>query len=166
MEKANGLFWINGKLQQIEKFCGSACLGVLFVVMITNAGLRYCLKSGLNWSDELNQFLFVWLGFLSAAYTMGDDKHLNVTALTDLLPATLRYVIRQLMNVIMIVFFLRYIPDLFKLQARLPISNVMRVPMKYVYAVLPISFSLMAFHIICNIIRDTGCLIRARKDGK
>ncbi len=166
MGKQNGLFWINGKLQKIEKFCGSACLGVLFVVMISNAALRYCLKSGLNWSDELNQFLFVWLGFLSAAYTMGDDKHLNVTAFTDLMPAPLRYGIRQTMNVLMIVFFLLYIPDLFKLLAQLPISNVLRIPMKYVYAVLPLSFGLMVFHIVCNIIRDTCDFTRCRKEGK
>ena len=58
MEKAlQGIFWINTK--QIEKACGCICLGVLFTVMISNAMLRYCLHSGFNWSDELNQFLFV-----------------------------------------------------------------------------------------------------------
>ena len=163
-ELMKGLFWINKKLQSIEKFCGCVCLGVLFVIMIGNAALRYCLKSGLNWSDELNQFLFVWLGFLAAAYTMGDDKHLNVTAFVDLLPRVVQYVVRQIMNVIMLVFFLLYIPELFALMAQLPISNVLRVPMKYVYAVLPLSFGLMAFHILCNMIRDTDGIIRYQKE--
>jgi len=53
---------LNTWLKQAEKALGCICLGALFVVMITNAGLRYCLQSGLNWSDELNQFLFVWMG--------------------------------------------------------------------------------------------------------
>ena len=87
MEKAlQGIFWINTKLKQIEKACGCICLGVLFTVMISNAMLRYCLHSGFNWSDELNQFLFVWMGFLASAYAMGDDKHLNVAAFVSLFP--------------------------------------------------------------------------------
>ena len=76
----------------------------------SNAMLRYCLHSGFNWSDELNQFLFVWMGFLASAYAMGDDKHLNVAAFVSLFPKSVQYVIRQLMNIIMLVFFVMYIP--------------------------------------------------------
>lgn len=167
MEKAiEGLFWVNQKLQKAEKFCGCVCLGVLFVVMISNAALRYCLKSGFNWSDELNQFLFVWMGFLAAAYTMGDDKHLNVTAFIGFLPRSLRFIVRQLMNVMMLLFFAMYISPLFDLLGQLAISNVMRIPLKYVYAILPLSFACMCFHILCNMIRDTGQFIKSKEEGR
>lgn len=166
MEKAiQGIFKLNERLKQMEKFFGCICLGVLFAVMISNAALRYCFKSGFNWSDELNQFLFVWLGFLAAAYTMGDDKHLNVTAFVGFLPKSLQFVIKQLMNVIMLIFFLMYIQPLLDLLAQLAISNVMRIPLKYVYAILPISFGLMSFHIVCNIIRDTRGFLGGVKGG-
>lgn len=156
MEKTiKAVFWLNSKLKQIEKLCGCICLGVLFIVMISNAALRYCLKSGINWSDELNQFLFVWMGFLAAAYTMGDDKHLNVTAFIEFLPRTLQFFIKQLMSLVMLVFFVMYVPALFQLLGQLAIANVLRVPLKYVYAVLPISFILMSYHILCNMIQDT-----------
>lgn len=157
------IFRLGKRLQDLEQACGCVCLGVLFVVMIVNAALRYLFKSGLNWSDEVNQFLFVWLGFLSAAYTMGDDRHLNVTAFVDLMPKWMQYVIRQMMNAIAIYFFLTYIPALVRLSGQLPISNVVRVPMKYVYAVMPVSFGLMAFHIVCNMIRDTERFFGRRK---
>jgi TRAP-type C4-dicarboxylate transport system permease small subunit len=145
---------LNTWLKQAEKALGCICLGALFVVMITNAGLRYCLQSGLNWSDELNQFLFVWMGFLAAAYTAGEDKHLNVTALIGMFPKTIQLFVRQVMNGIMIVFFLLYLPELITLLGQLAISNVMRIPLKYVYAILPVSFGLMSFHIACNMISD------------
>ena len=94
MEQAfRGMVWLNTRLKRAEKALGCICLGVLFIVMISNAALRYCLQSGLNWSDELNQFLFVWMGFLAAAYTAGEDKHLNVTALTGMFPSTVRFFI-------------------------------------------------------------------------
>lgn len=162
----SGMFWLNEKLKKIEMFSGCLCLGVLFVVMIVNAVMRYCLRTGIDCSDELNQFLFVWLGFLAAAYTMGDDKHLNVTAFIGFLPAIIQYVLKQVMNVIMLVFFVMYVPELMKLLGQLAISNVMRVPLKYVYAVLPISFSLMSYHIICNIISDTQQMMQSRKEAE
>ena len=156
MEKAvKGIFWINTKLKQLEKACGCICLGVLFAVMISNAMLRYCLRSGFNWSDELNQFLFVWMGFLAAAHAMGDDRHLNVSAFISLFPKSFQFIVRQIMNMIMLVFFVMNIPALMDLLGQLAISSVMRIPLKYVYAILPVSFGLMSFHIVCNIISDT-----------
>ena len=111
MEKAvKGIFWINTKLKQLEKACGCICLGVLFAVMISNAMLRYCLRSGFNWSDELNQFLFVWMGFLAAAHAMGDDRHLNVSAFISLFPKSFQFIVRQIMNMIMLVFFCNVYP--------------------------------------------------------
>lgn len=166
MKLISGMFFVNEKLKQAEKACGCICLGVLFVVMIANAALRYCLRSGFNWSDELNQFLFVWLGFLAAAYTMGQDAHLNVTAFTGFMPKTVQFVLKQIMSVIMLVFFVIYLPALMELLGQLAISNVMRLPLKYVYGVLPISFALMCYHIVCNIISDTMKFVQNRKGEK
>ncbi len=161
-----GLFWLNNRLKQAEKAAGCLCLGILFVVMISNAALRYCLRTGIDWSDELNQFLFVWMGFLAASYTMSDDKHLNVTAFVGFLPKIVQYVLKQIMNVLMLVFFVMYIPALLELLGQLAISNVMRIPLKYVYAVLPISFALMSYHIVCNMISDTMHMVQGRKEAK
>ena len=134
---------INTVLEKAETFVGSACLGVLFVVMIVNAALRYLFRSGLNWSDELNGFLFVWFGLLAAAYSMSRN------------PAGLKYALATVMNCIMIVMFVIYMPALGKLLNTLPKSNVMRVPLKYVYYILPLCFGLMTWHCVFNIIRDS-----------
>ena len=146
---------INIKLQKIEKFFGALALAVLFFVMITNAILRYLFQSGIAWSDELNGFLLVWFGFLAAAYTMSTDSHLNITAIISFLPLPVQFFIKQAMGLIQIVMFVLYLEPLMKLLQRLPISNVMRVPLEYVYVILPISFILMTYHIIFNMMRDT-----------
>ena len=146
---------INTVLEKAETFVGSACLGVLFVVMIVNATLRYLFRSGLNWSDELNGFLFVWFGLLAAAYSMSRNNHLNITAVINLFPAGLKYALATVMNCIMIVMFVIYMPALGKLLNTLPKSNVMRVPLKYVYYILPLCFGLMTWHCVFNIIRDS-----------
>lgn len=159
----HGFSAVNAALQKVEKLLGCISLAALFLIMILNAGLRYLMGSGLNWSDELNGFLFVWFGFLAATYAMSTDSHLRITALVALLPQVARYVLRQIMNVLMIVMFLIYMEPLGNLLATLPISNVMRVPMKLVYLVLPICFGVMCIHILFNMVQDTVMWLRARK---
>ncbi|MCI6673024.1 MAG: TRAP transporter small permease [Spirochaetaceae bacterium] len=145
---------VNNFLKKIEMFLGSICLAVLFVVMILNAALRYLFNSGLNYSDELNGFLFVWFGFLAAAYIMAEQGHLNVTAFVGLFSRKIQFVIRIILNVIMVAMIIVYFGPLQRLLKTLPISNVLRWPLRYVYLILPISFTLMGIHIFYNIFRD------------
>ena len=157
-----GFSVVNAALQKVEKVLGCIALAVLFVVMVVNAALRYLFQSGLNWSDELNGFLFVWFGFLAAVYAMSTDSHLRITALTNLFPKVVQYLL--VMNVIMIVMFLLYMKPLQNLMRTLPISNVMRWPMKNVYLILPIAFGVMCVHILFNMLQDTVTFLRQRRD--
>lgn len=159
----NGLHKVNTLLQKIEMFLGCTCLGVLFAVMIVNAALRYFFSSGLDYSDELNGFLFVWFGFLTASHAMSTDSHLNITALINMFPKTLQYILKVVMNLIMIGTFAIYMPSLFKLLKTLPISNVMRLPLEYVYVILPVAFLLMSYHVFFNTVRDTYRFVLERK---
>ena len=157
-----GFSVVNTALQKVEKFLGCVSLAVLFVVMVVNAALRYLFQSGLNWSDELNGFLFVWFGFLAASYAMSTDSHLRITAFTNLFPQVVQYGLRMVMNVIMITMFLLYMKPLQSLMRTLPISNVMRLPMKHVYLILPVAFGVMCVHILFNMVRDTVTLLEER----
>lgn len=159
----NGLSKVNTLLQKIEKILGCTCLGVLFFVMVINAALRYFFRSGLNYSDELNGFLFVWFGFLAASYAMSTDSHLNITALIHLLPKTVQYVLKVAVNLTMIATFVIFMPSLFKLLNTLPISNVMRLPLEYPYLILPAAFIMMTYHVFFNIVRDTYRFVLERK---
>ena len=161
-----GFSLVNSALQKVEKILGCITLAVLFVVMVINAALRYLFQSGLNWSDELNGFLFVWFGFLAAAYAMSTDSHLRITAFTNLFPKVLQYVLRMVMNAIMIVMFLLYMKPLQSLMRTLPISNVLRWPMKNIYMILPIVFGVMCVHILFNMLQDTVMLLKERKEKR
>lgn len=156
---------INNTLMKVECFFGCVFLGALFFIMITNAAMRYLFQSGLNWSDELNGFLFVWFSFLSASYVMGKDSHLSITALVGVLPKVVRYVLKQCMNIIMIAFSGFYIIALEQMLSKLSMSNVMRIPLQYIYIILPISFSLMIIHVLYNVVKDTYNFRKERMEG-
>ena len=75
-----------------------------------------------------------------------------------------RYALKQIMNILMIAMFLLYMGPLANLMATLPISNVLRFPMKWVYLILPVGFGLMCVHILFNMLQDTMELIRGKKE--
>lgn len=146
---------ISKTLQKIEMLLGCTFLALLLGLMLFNAAGRYLFDFPVVWSDEMNGFFFVWMGFLSTAYVMGEDNHMRVTGLVEMLPRRVQYVLRTIMNVIMIIVFIYYIPGFIKLMGRVTFSGLMRLPLKYVYSILPISFVLLIIHVINNIVNDT-----------
>lgn len=59
-----------------------AAMAVILVSMLlllgTNVILRYAFSSGIEYSDELSRYLFVWLTFIGAYVVSRDNQHLNV----------------------------------------------------------------------------------------
>ena len=157
---------ISKTLQKIEMFVGCTCLALLLGLMLFNAAGRYLFDFPGVWSDEMNGFFFVWMGFLSTAYVMGEDNHMRVTGLVDMMPRRVQYILRTIMNVIMIVVFYYYIPGFIKLMGRVTFSGLLRIPLKYVYSILPISFVLLIIHVINNIVNDTCKEIAASRGKK
>ncbi len=154
-------------LQKIETFIGTACLIALFTLMIVNAGARYLFDFPIIWSDEMNNFLFIWIGFLSCAYIMGNDGHMRITVLLHALSPSARYIITTVTNCIMIVVFAVFIPSLFQLLGKVTYSGLLRIPLKYVYFIMPLSFILMILHIVNNVLQNTLAQISsAAETGK
>ena len=157
---------VSRALQKAEMLVGCVCLALMLGLMLFNAIARYLFDFPVVWSDEMNNFFFIWLGFMACAYIMGQDGHMRVTGLVGLLPRRAQYVIRTVMNVIMIVMLLYYIPGFIRLMGRVTFSGLLRIPLKYVYAILPVSFVLMSFHVLNNIVNDTCKEIAASRGGR
>ena len=128
---------------------------MLFILMVANCFGRYVLEKPILWADELNNFLFVWVGFLGAAYVMSKDGHLRVTSVLDMMPPLGRYIVVQICNLIFIVMCIIFMEPLYRLLRVVSFSGLLRLPLKYVYFILPLSFGLMCFHLINNIVQDT-----------
>ena len=150
-------------LQKCELITGTACLFTLFVLMVANALGRYVLAKPILWADELNNYLFVWVGFLGAAYVMANDKHLRFTAILNILPPLGRYIAVQITNLIFIGACIIYMEPLYRVLRTVSFSGLMRIPLKYVYFVLPLSFGLMCLHCINNSIQNTQRFLAERK---
>ncbi|MES2581810.1 MAG: TRAP transporter small permease [Pseudomonadota bacterium] len=57
------------------------CLGAMSIMVFANVVLRHFFDSGLNMSEELSRFLFMWLTFLGAIVAMRENGHLGMDML-------------------------------------------------------------------------------------
>jgi TRAP-type C4-dicarboxylate transport system permease small subunit len=145
---------VRGTLQKGETFLGSLCLGTMLAMMLLNIFFRYILSKPIFFSDELSNYLFIWMSFLSAAFVMGNDGHVRVTTVVSHFPEKVQIVIKMVMDMVMVIVFAMYVGPSIRMLGRLKLSNMMRIPLKFVYVIMPIAFLLMCIHIVVNCIDE------------
>ena len=63
-------------------------LSAMVVMVFGNVVLRYGFNSGLDFSEELSRFFFIWITFLGAIIAMRQNAHLGLDTLIRVLPRT------------------------------------------------------------------------------
>jgi TRAP-type C4-dicarboxylate transport system permease small subunit len=64
----------------------AAILMLMLLIVFVNVVLRYAFNSGIDVSEEVVRYLFVWLTFIAAITACGDNSHVNAGALVGILP--------------------------------------------------------------------------------
>lgn len=110
----------------------------------------------LSWTEELSRYLLVWGSFLGASIGIKRGAHIAVTFFTDQLKGKVAILSRIITLIIMIVFFAFagfYSIKLIQMQV-FQISPAMKLPMKHVYLVIPISMFIMMIHSISELVQS------------
>ena len=112
-------------------------LAGMAIMVFGNVVLRYGFNSGLNVSDEMSRYFFVWLTFIGAVVAFREHSHLGVESLVALLGRKGRILCMILSNLVIIgcsaIFF-------WGTWVQLPINSSMVAPvtglsMAWVYGV-------------------------------
>jgi TRAP-type C4-dicarboxylate transport system permease small subunit len=77
---------INGFFRLLE-FLIVVLMVAMLVMVFGNVVLRYGFNSGINISDEMARYCFVWLTYIGAMVAMREGGHLGVDTLVKRLPA-------------------------------------------------------------------------------
>ena len=77
-------------------------LGAMVVMVFGNVVLRYGFNSGLDFSEELSRFFFIWITFLGAIIAMREKAHLGLDTLIRVLPRAGKKFCFGLSNVLML----------------------------------------------------------------
>ncbi|MCM2475073.1 TRAP transporter small permease [Rhizobium sp. CG5] len=97
MQKAINLFYRFLELLLILLLSGMAIMVFINVIM------RYGFNSGLNVSEELSRYFFVWLTFIGAVVAFREHGHLGIETLVMFLSRRGRIVCMSLSNLVVII---------------------------------------------------------------
>ena len=149
------------------------CLIVMLVMVFGNVVLRMFLNTGIDLSEEIPRFAFVWMTFLGAIVGMRRRAHLGVDMLVKALPLLGRKVCWGVSQVIMLVCCIYIVygtwlqHDIIKGNA----SPVAQLSMLWVFGVSYLTGSAIAIICASNLLRlftgkvSEGELIDVHEEG-
>ena len=120
---------------------------------------RFILKNPSSYTEELARYLLVWVGMLGASYAAGKKLHLAIDILSAKLQRISRIYLEMFIQICVLFFAVavmtiggvRLVTITLKLNQ---ISAALRVPLGYVYLVLPVSGLLITYYSVLNIIEQ------------
>lgn len=139
-----------------------ALFSFLFLLVLAQIVLRYVFNSPLVWSEELAQYLFVWICFLGWLMASRKGDHIAIAALLDRLPRPARRAMAVAIEMAAIVFAgVLLVQGTFITARNVNVGTAsLFFPFAVVYAVVPVA-ALVAMLIA---LRNIAALLAAR-DG-
>ena len=128
-----------------------AIFTILVICVVWQVFSRYVLGTPSTMTDEIARFLFMWVAFMGAAYTLGQKRHLAIDIvslwLEDKPLRNVRIVvfiiIAAFVSVVMMYGGWQLMADTL---AKGQVTPALRIPMGYVYGAIPVSGATMLFY--------------------
>ncbi len=79
-----------------------ALLAGMAIMVFVNVVMRYTMNSGINVSEELARYFFVWITFIGAVVTFRENSHMGIETLVMFLSRRMRIVCMILSNIIIL----------------------------------------------------------------
>ena len=150
--------------QKIDRFLGATVallMGVMVINVLWQVASRYLLGSPSVFTDELANYLLIWVGLLGAAYASGKKMHLAI----DLLPNKLEGARKRHLSLLITGFVILFAVTVMVIGgARLvyltllleQLSPSLQIPLGYIYLVIPVSGLFIIYYSISNYLLDNG----------
>ncbi len=127
-----------------DKFVGSfvKIIGIVMVLTILlQIFSRAFMKVPFAWTEEFSRITFMWFCFLGSGLAMKHKAHLGIDYLVNKMSEKRQKIFNIIINIIICVF--SFIITFYGIRMMLvmhkQVSSVMRIPMSYFYAVIPVT---------------------------
>jgi TRAP-type C4-dicarboxylate transport system permease small subunit len=149
----------------LSMFCISLC-SVLVACVVWQVFSRYVLNTPSTTTDEIARFLFIWVGLMGAAYTLGQKRHLAIELFEQMIEHSPRKhaKLRLIIDVISLCFagiILMYggLSLVIQTLATGQISPALGIQMGWVYFAIPLCGVFMVIYIIDDVRTNLAVLI-------
>lgn len=129
-------------------------IALIILVAITFFGViaRYFLNAPFIWLQEVQIMLFVWVTYIGAGSAFRTGSHIAINYLVNRLPSKIRTIVELLISII-VIFVLGYfmLKGIGLVKQQLTINrttNILDIPLAYIYSALPIGSFLMMLNYI------------------
>ncbi|HOY13386.1 MAG TPA: TRAP transporter small permease [Saprospiraceae bacterium] len=146
--------------KQIDNYLGKF-LAFLMLIMTLDVlyGVltRYVFGAQASWTEELARFLLIWIGILGAAHVSGKQMHLAIDLLKPKLSPKSAKLLDNFIKIIVILFALTVliiggVRLMYITQTLGQLSPALRVPMSFIYSVVPLSGILVIYYQVQEIL--------------
>jgi TRAP-type transport system small permease protein len=136
-----------------ESALGASLFGMLFVIVSVGIFARYFLGRPIFWIEEMSNFLFIWFGFLACSTAHGHSRHMAIDIVVRSFPRRLRIMREVAEGMLLEAVFIALLLPSFRAMEEFKISSALRIPEKYVFVVIPVTFGLLAYHNLAGLVR-------------
>lgn len=141
--------------ENLEEILMVILLAALSVVMMAQVVARR-FDMGFTWAEEFCRYCFVYSGMLSAGYCIRKGVGLRVDVLYNFFPEPVKILIEYLGKILLTVIYAYLAWGSISLIATTSsFSPAMQLPMKYVYAAIPLGFGLGTIRGIQDLVKYT-----------
>jgi len=125
----------------------------MVIVLFTQVIFRYILKSSLMWSADAATILFIWLVFISAAYSTEKGSHYVMNVFSNKLPQIISKILDAIayLAVLFVSFVIAYYGYHFLILTKSGISPALGLSLGWIYIVFPISGFLTIYYLIIKL---------------
>ncbi len=127
----------NPTLEKINKIFKYAMALIVFLWIILENFVVFSRFASLSfpWSEEVFKMVFIWLIFIGCALAAVDNKHIEISVLTDALHGRAKIILKIVQNVFMLIFIAVLLVQSYnicKIQLTLgQISDILRLPLYF-----------------------------------
>lgn len=129
---------------------------VMLVVAWAHVFYRYVLNDSLTWSEELLKILLVWFCLLSTTIIAVQREHVSIVVFKEMMPKKVNHAFTFMSQVLMLVasVVVLVIGVEFVKLAGSRMSPALRLPYRYTFSAIPVSFAILTLYELRNTIAD------------
>jgi C4-dicarboxylate transporter DctQ subunit len=141
-------------LNDIETLLCEWLLALFVVLLFAQIVARQMFDYSIAWSEELSTYMFVWFAYLGAVVAAKMSAHNRVTVHMQFLPKWLAKTLMTVADLLWVAFNMYFVwlsyDFVFNRMNLFWKAQTLGVPMKYIYMILPIAFTLMSVRVLWN----------------
>ena len=142
-------------LNNIETVLCEALLAFFVILLFAQVIARQVFAYNFAWTEELSTYMFVWFAYLGAVVAAKMSAHNRVTFHFQYMPKTLAETLMVLADLLWVAFNVYFVylsyDFIFERMNLFWKAQTLGVPMKYIYMILPLAFTLMSLRILYNV---------------